>query len=181
MPTEEAQIIRGCQRGRPASQEALYRRYWSFAMSICLRYTPTREDALELAHDGFLRAFRAIDTVDPDRPFGPWFRRVLVRCAIDRHRSTRRYHATLSPEADPPEAPVPADQVSALEADEILALLHALPEVQRDVFNLYEVDGYSHEEIAALLGIAVGTSRSHLTRAKQRLRALYHQQIEATP
>ncbi|MEM7787831.1 MAG: sigma-70 family RNA polymerase sigma factor [Bacteroidota bacterium] len=179
MSTEEVQIIRGCQRGRPASQEALYRRYWSFAMSVCLRYTPTRDDALELAHDGFLRAFRAIDTVDPERPFGPWFRKVLVRCAIDRHRSVRRYHATLAPEAEPPEVAVAPDHVEALEVGEILALLGALPAVQRDVFNLYEVDGYAHDEIAGLLGIAASTSRAHLARAKRRLRDLYHQHIEA--
>lgn len=179
--TPEEELIRACQRGHPPSQEALYRRYWSFAMSVCLRYTPTREDALELAHDGFLRAFQAIDRVDPERPFRPWFRRVLVRCAIDRHRSMRRYHAAHVPEADPPEIPVEPDHTESLEVDEILALLRALPDVQRDVFNLYEVDGHSHDEIADLLGIAASTSRAHLARAKQRLRDLYHQHIEAAP
>lgn len=180
MPTEE-ELIRGCQRHHPPSQEALYRRHWSFAMSVCLRYAPSRDDALELAHDGFVKAFRSIDGVDPERPFRPWFRRVLVRCAIDRHRSTRRYHTTIAPETDPPDVAVPPEQSVALEAADILGLLAALPDVQRDVFNLVEVDGYSHEEIAGLLGIAPGTSRSHLTRAKRRLRALYHQQIEAMP
>ena len=180
MLTDE-ELIRGCQRRHPPSQEALYRRHWSFAMSVCLRYAPSRDDALEVAHDAFLKAFRSIDSVDPERPFRAWFRQVLVRCAVDHHRSTRRHHATLVPEADPPEASVPADGLGALEAGEILALLGALPEVQRDVFNLYEVDGYSHDEIADLLGIAPGTSRSHLTRARRRLRTLYHQQIEAAP
>ena len=179
-PTERA-LVEGCQRRHPPSQEALYRRYWSFAMSVCLRYAPTRDDALELVHDAFLKAFAAIDSVEAGRPFRPWFRQILVRCAIDRHRSTRRYHALLAPEADPPEASVPAEHSVALEADEILDLLAALPDVQRDVFNLYEVEGYSHNEIAALLGVAPGTSRSHLTRARQRLRALYHQQIGAAP
>lgn len=173
MPPEAA-LIRGCKRGHPPSQEALYRRYWSFAMSVCLRYTPTRDDALELAHDAFLKAFGAIDGVDEARPFKPWFRQILVRCAVDRHRSVRRYHATIAPEADPPSGAVPADQVAALEADEILALMAGLSDEQRAVFNLYEVEGYTHDEIAALLEIAPGTSRSHLTRAKRRLQALYH-------
>ena len=178
MPTDE-DLIRGCQRRHPPSQEALYRRYWSFAMSVCLRYAPGRDDALELSHDAFVKAFAAIDDVDAGRPFRPWFRQILVRAAIDRHRSTRRYHATIEPQAAPPEVAVAAGALDDLQADEILGLLGALPDAHRDVFNLYEVEGYAHDEIADLLGIAVGTSRSHLTRARQRLQALYHEQIEA--
>ena len=170
MPTDR-DLVRGCQRQDPASQEALYRRYWSFALSVALRYARTRDDALEVCHDAFLKAFRGIDAVDPERPFKPWFRRVLVRCAIDRHRSTRRHHATLVP--DPPEPSQAPGHSVALEAQEILRLLARLPDAHRDVFNLYEIEGYSHDEIADLLGIAPGTSRSHLARAKRRLQSLY--------
>ena len=180
MPTER-DLIHGCQRQHPPSQEALYRRYWSFAMSVALRYARSREDALEVAHDAFVKAFGAIEGVDPERPFKPWFRRILVRCAIDHHRSTRRHYATLAPEADPPEAEVAASQAVQLEAAEILRLLAALSDAQRAVFNLYEVEGYTHEEIAALLEIAPGTSRSHLTRARARLQTLYHQHIGTLP
>ena len=169
MTPTDRDLVRGCQRGDPASQEALYRRHWSLAMSVALRYTRTRDDALEVCHD----AFRGIDAVDPERPFAPWFRRVLVRCAIDRHRSTRRHHATIETDAEPPEPGVAPDHSIALEADEILALLAALPDAHRDVFNLHEIEGYGHDEIAALLGIAPGTSRSHLTRARHKLQALY--------
>lgn len=174
----ERDLILGCQRQDPASQEVLYRRFWSLAMSVALRYTPTRDDAMELAHDAFLKAYGRIDAVDPDRPFGPWFRTVLVRCAVDRHRSTRRYHATIAPQAEALEHPVEADHSVTLEADEILALLAGLDDVPRAVFNLYEVEGYSHDEIADQLGIAPGTSRSHLARAKRQLRAMYQQSAE---
>ena len=148
-------------------------------MSVCLRYTPTRDDALELAHDAFLRAFGALDRVDEDRPFKPWFRSVLVRAAIDRHRSVRRHLATIAHEADPPAVSVAPGHSITLEADEILSLLAGLPDTERAVFNLYEVEGYTHEEIAGLLSIAPGTSRSHLTRAKRRLRSLYHAHTRA--
>ena len=146
-------------------------------MSVGLRYAG-RDDALELCHDAFLKAFGSIDRLDEDRPFGPWFRQILVRCAIDRHRSTRRYHAAIEPEADPPDVSVPPDHSITIEADEILGLLAALPDVPRAVFNLYEIEGFTHDEIADLLGIAPGTSRSHLTRAKSRLRFLYHHRHE---
>ena len=177
----ERDLILGCQRQDPASQEALYRRFWSLAMSVALRYTPSRDDAMELANDAFLKAYGGIGGVDPERPFGPWFRTILVRCAIDRHRSTRRYHAIIQPQAEALEDPVHADHSIALEADEILALLAELDEVPRAVFNLYEVEGYTHDEIADLLGIASGTSRSHLTRAKRQLRTMYHQFAEVQP
>lgn len=150
-------------------------------MSVALRYARTRDDALEVCHDGFLKAFRGIDGVDPERPFRPWFRRVLVRCAVDHHRSNRRHHATLVPEADPPDPGRAADHTVALEADEILALLRHLPDAHRAVFNLFEVEGYSHDEIAGLLGIAPGTSRSHLVRAKRKLQALYLDHTQALP
>ncbi len=176
MPTDR-DLIHGCKQQHPPSQEALYRRFWAFAMSVALRYAASREDALEVAHDAFVKAFGAMDSLDSQRPFKPWFRQILVRCAIDQHRSTRRHYATLAPSDDPPEAPVDADQIGALETGEILALLAQLSDAQRDVFNLFEVEGYSHDEIASLLGIAVGTSRSHLTRARARLQALYHQHI----
>lgn len=179
-PTDEG-IIEGCRRGDPPAQEALYRRHWPFAMSVCLRYAPTREDALEVAHDAFVNAFRALDRFDRGRPFRPWFRAVLVRCAVDHHRSTRRHRATVVPETDPPEVPVAAGALDALQAADLLRLLGALSADERAVFNLYEVDGHSHDEIAALLGVAPGTSRSHLARAKRRLRALYHEHHGATP
>ena len=150
-------------------------------MSVALRYAPTRDDALELSHDAFLKAFGAIDGVDEHRPFGPWFRQIVVRCAIDRHRSTRRYHATIAPEAEPPEDAVDADHSIALEAAELLGLLAELGDLPRAVFNLYEVEGYTHDEIADLLGIAPGTSRSHLARAKRQLRTRYHQLLEVQP
>jgi RNA polymerase sigma factor (sigma-70 family) len=177
----ELELIRGCKRGHPPSQEGLYRRYWSFAMSVCLRYAPTRDDALEASHDAFLNAFRTMDRFDEARPFQAWFHRILVRCAIDRHRATRRYHATVTPEPDPPDEGVDPGHSITLEADEILRLLAHLPDVQRAVFNLYEVEGYAHDEIAGLLGIAPGTSRAHLSRARRRLETLYFQQTRPVP
>lgn len=178
MPTEQ-DLIQGCKRQHAPSQEALYRRYWSFAMSVALRYGPTRDDALEVCHDAFLNVFRTIDRFDEARPFGAWFQQILVRCAVDRHRATRRYHATIETEADPPE--VEAEHVLGLEVEDILRLLAGLPDAHRAVFNLFEVEGYTHDEIARLLGIPVGTSRSHLTRARARLQALYHQHARELP
>lgn len=169
--TIDRETLDGCRRHDAASQAALYRRTWGLAMSVALRYAPTREDALEVCHDAYLNAFRALDRFDDARPFGPWFRRIVVRCAIDHGRTARRHRAAVEAHADPPEQAVAP--VHSLDAADILRLLARLPDVQRAVFNLAEVDGYAHDEIGALLGIAPATSRAHLSRARATLRTLY--------
>lgn len=146
-------------------------------MSVALRYTASREDALEVCNDAFLQVFRHLARYDRERPFRAWFRKVVVNASLDRFRLQQRNLRLVVQRDELPEVAIEADSLAHLRAEDLLALLRALPEVHRMVFNLYEVEGYSHDEIAGVLGIAPGTSRSHLTRAKQRLQALYRQHM----
>jgi RNA polymerase sigma-70 factor (ECF subfamily) len=173
VPTE-TDLLRGCKRHHPPSQEGLYRLHHAFAMSVCLRYLPHREDAAEACHDAFVKAFRSLDGFDEARPFRPWFRRILVRTAIDHLRASRRWREAIETNAEPPERVVAPEQATALQAADLLRLLDGLPPVQRAVFNLAEVEGFSHDEIGALLGLRTATSRAHLSRARRRLAALVH-------
>lgn len=161
-------------------QEALYKQYYSFAMSVCLRYTPTRDDALEVVNDSFMKVFRSIDQYDDTRPFKTWFRRILINASLDQYRSNKRYLSSVDLIADytdnmiqPEESDFSGD---VLDAEDVLKLYGKLPEIYRLVFNLYEIEGYSHDEIAGMLDIAPGTSRSNLSRAKKMLVNLYHTQ-----
>lgn len=146
-------------------------------MSVALRYTASREDALEVCNDAFLQVFRHLARYDRERPFRAWFRKVVVNASLDRFRLQQRNLRLVVQRDELPEVAIEADSLAHLRAEDLLALLRALPEVHRMVFNLYEVEGYSHDEIAGVLGIAPGTSRSHLTRAKQRLQALCRQHM----
>lgn len=147
-------------------------------MSIALRYTASREDALEVCNDAFLHVFRHLGRYDRERPFRAWFRKIVVNAALDRYRQQQRHLRLVIPHEDVPEAQSEVtDALAHLRVEDLLGLLRALPEPYRMVFNLYEVEGYTHDEIAGLLGIAPGTSRSHLTRARQKLQALYRQQM----
>jgi len=150
----------------------LYELYYAYGIGVCLRYAYSRDDALEILNDSFMKVFENIDRYDPDRPFKPWFRKILIHKAIDYYRVNLKKTDTAPLEEEGVEV-YQADQVDKLEMKDLKKLLDHLPEIQRMVFNLYEIEGYAHDEIAGMLGISSGTSRSYLTRAKERLRAKY--------
>ncbi len=126
-----------------------------------------------------MKVFRHIDRYDSERPFKTWFRRILVNTSLDHYRRHRKYHENTVLEAVPLDEAngLPDGHVLNLDAGDILKLFNELPDLHRVIFNLYEIEGYSHDEIAGMLDIAPGTSRSHLSRAKKTLATLYEQRI----
>jgi RNA polymerase sigma factor (sigma-70 family) len=173
----EQELVRQCKLGHLKYQELLYKQFYGYAMGVGLRYLANRDDALEVVNDAFIKVFNTINSFNEALPFKPWLRRVIVNTAIDRRRKNLRNLA----EADLEEAAfvaTPAVAITQLNAADILILMQLLPELNRMVFNLYEVDGYNHEEISVMLGIAASSSRVYLGRAKERLRKLILQQQE---
>jgi RNA polymerase sigma-70 factor (ECF subfamily) len=170
----DIELLEGCKAGKSKFQELLYKRFFSFAMGICIRYTPNTNDALEVVNDAFLKVFENIHSYDTTRPFNSWFSKVIVNSAIDSFRKTQKFHAEVTlngAEAIEDHEPTMDEELSA---NEILMLFAQLPDTFRITFNLYEIEGYSHEEIGEMMGISTSTSRSNLTRAKKMLRKLYH-------
>lgn len=173
----EQELVQQCKRGDLKHQEILYKQFYGYAMGIGLRYLANRDDALEAVNDAFIKVFNNIKGFDEKLPFKPWLRKVIVNTAIDQRRKNLRNLA----EADLDEAvfiATPAIAVSKLNANDIINMMQLLPEVNRLVFNLYEIDGYSHEEIGLILNIATSSSRVYLGRAKERLRKIILQQEE---
>ncbi|RYE26373.1 MAG: sigma-70 family RNA polymerase sigma factor [Sphingobacteriaceae bacterium] len=171
----EQELVLQCKRGNLKHQEMLYKQFYGYAMGIGLRYSANRDDALEVVNDAFIKVFNTIKSFDEKLPFKPWLRKVIVNTAIDLRRKNLRHLA----EADLDEAVfvvTPALAVSNLNANDILTMLNLLPEMNRLVFNLYEIDGYNHEEIGTMLNIAASSSRVYLGRAKERLRKIILQQ-----
>ncbi|MGI4728802.1 MAG: RNA polymerase sigma factor [Janthinobacterium lividum] len=167
----EPELIRQCKHGNLKYQELLYKQFYGYAMGIGLRYSANRDDALEVVNDAFIKVFNTIKSFDERLPLKPWLRRILVNTAIDLRRKNSRNLA----EADLDEAvtiSTPSAVLTQLHVEDILLMMNALPEINRLVFNLYEVDGYSHEEISRMLQIAESSSRVYLSRAKERLRKL---------
>lgn len=165
-------LLAGCLRQHRRSQEMLYRQFYGYAMSICLRYTQTREEAVEVLNDGFYKVFTKIDQYDPAQPFKPWLRRILINTATDYYRQAAPHYHQNDLLAAEHLSTQEADALSGLSHEFLLSLVYRLTPAYRLVFNLYAIDGYSHEEIAQQLSISVGASKSNLARARENLRLM---------
>lgn len=172
----DRELTEGCRRGKLHFREVLYKRYFSLAMSISLRYAVDRNEAMEIVNDSYMKVLENLADYDTGRPFGSWYGRIVVNTAIDKYRIKVRRNESLTklPDVDVPEDEQREPEIDGeLNAEEILNLFSYLPDNYRLAFNLYEIEGYSHNEIGEMLGISASTSRSNLTRAKQMLRELY--------
>ncbi|GAB3927067.1 sigma-70 family RNA polymerase sigma factor [Larkinella terrae] len=149
----------------------MFEAYYSFGVNVCLRYASSREEAEEMFDDGFLRVLNKISYYDPEQPFDAWFRTVMVRSAIDHYRQHQSRMALTDLE-NAYDVGVIDDLFERISAEEILSLVQKIPPAYRTVFSLHVVDGYSHPEIAQLLGINEGTSRSNLAKARLKLQEL---------
>ena len=162
-------ILLGCKKNNLKSQSALYKLFYSYAMSVCLRYTTNEEEAVEILNDSFLKVFKKIKQQNDSQSFKPWLRRILINTAIDYHRKYKKIKFDYN--ISDMESEVIADDFTAqIAADEIITLIKNLPSSYRLVFNLYVIEGYSHKEIAKQLNISESTSRAHLSVANARLR-----------
>ena len=165
------EIISKCKHGSLKYQELLYKRFHGYAMGVALRYVLNREDALETVNDAFIKIFNSINGFESGRPFKAWLNTITVRTAIDRRRKELKFTFYESIE-NAPMLNVFAAAIETLNAKDIMIMLQLLPAIQSTIFNLHEIDGYSHDEIAAMLGIPASSSRVYLTRARERMRKL---------
>ncbi|MFC5410129.1 RNA polymerase sigma factor [Larkinella bovis] len=169
----ERRLIEGCQQGSPQHQEMFYKHFYGFTMAIALRYHPGRQEAASVVNDSFMKVFDRIDRYAFNETFRGWLRRIVVNTALDQYRRMARYSRTVEiDQADLEPVTLEDSVISQLTADDILGLLQHLPDTYRVVFNLYEIEGYSHEEIARQLKLSVSSSRVYLARAKEKLARL---------
>jgi RNA polymerase sigma-70 factor (ECF subfamily) len=167
----EEELIQKCKAGNLKDLEKLYKHFYGYAMGVGFRYLADREDVLEVVNDAFIKVFKSIHTYNTTMSFKPWLRKVVVNTALDRYRKNQRQVEMVGLEKAN-EITGRTFQTDDLTVKEILKLLDALPELQRVVFNMYEIDGYSHEEIGTMLNIPASSSRVYLARAKEKLRSV---------
>jgi len=169
----DAELVQGCSEGKTLFQERLYKRYFSFAMSISIRYTSDEAGAMEIVNDSYMKVLGNLDDYDTSRSFKSWYGRIIVNTAIDSYRKNMKFTGSLQPDEIPGQEVSEPEIESELTVTDILSLLNQLPGNCKIVFNLYEIEGYTHEEIAEMTGVGASTSRSTLARAKKMLRHLY--------
>lgn len=166
MVSEE--LLSRCARRETKAQYELYRALYSMMMSICTRYERNRQDAADRMNHGFLKILQNLDKRKPGVPFEAWSRRIIINTVIDGFRRERERRSIESADMQVSELPVAEinDYVKQMEAEAFAALLQQVPTMSRRVFNLSAVDGFTHAEIAELLGISEGTSKWHVSHAR---------------
>ena len=172
-----ADLLKGCRRKERAAQKELYRQFYGYAMSVSLRYCDNEDEAIEVANDAFLKVFLNIQRYDADMPFKPWFRRILINTAINHIKKKQKLKISTLMDTEY-NIPDTEEILARLGFQELMALVRSLSTAYRTVFNLYVMDGFTHEEISQELGISVGTSKSNLSKARERLRQLILQQMQ---
>lgn len=171
-------ILEGCLNGHRASQKLLYQNYYNYGMSVSLRYASNREEAAEIFNDAFMKIFTNLKRFDLGKPFKPWLRKILVNTAINHYHKKQREIQVEEMNSARNESDTERI-LSGISYQEVIGLLQKLPPAYRTVFNLYVIEGYAHEEIASLLHIAVGTSKSNLFKAKEQLKIILNNYFEA--
>ncbi|RMF26278.1 MAG: RNA polymerase sigma factor [Bacteroidetes bacterium] len=165
----EKDLLLACLRQERWAQRLIYEEYYGKMMGVCLRYAGNSDEALDILHEGFIKVFRNIGKYEPGTSLSAWIRRIMVNTAIDFYRkAVRRRTEDIEQAYDL--SFQGADAVSNLTEEEILKAVQELSPAYRAVFNLYVIDGYSHKEIADILGITESTSRSNLVKARLKLK-----------
>jgi len=161
----EKELIEGCKKGKHKSFESLYQKYAGRLHSIAMRYSYTTFEAEDILQDAFIKIFNSIDTYEYKGSFEGWLKRIVVTTAINHYhknkiQQTQTDHYPIEEEDDV------IDIISKISADELLSVIQTLPDGYRIVFNMYVIEGYTHKEIAELLTISEGTSKSQLAKGR---------------
>ncbi len=171
--------IRECALFNRESQKKIYSSFYGYALSICDRYTTNHEDAIETVNDGFLKIFNEIHLYKPAynnvvSSFTGWLRKIMVNTSIDHFRKNQKFRFVV--DLDDNTVNISSgnfeDVINKISTDEIIAAIKLLTPACRTIFNLFIIEGFTHEEIANKLGISSGTSKSNLFKAKKQLQKI---------
>ncbi len=160
-------ILTGCIAGNRNCQSDLYKLFSPKMMIVCLRYSKNLEEAEEILQDGFIRVFKFIGQFKDEGSFEGWIRKIMVNCALQKLRSQINLRPVISLNAEAHNEPYPDSIIENINGKEMLQMVQALSPAYRMVFNLHYFEGYKHREIAELLGVEEGTSKSNLAQAKR--------------
>jgi len=136
---------------------------------VCLRYAANEAEAEDILQEAFIQAFRKLDTYNNKGPLGGWMRRLTINKALEQYRKNRSLKNTKDGYATTVESTVGDEIFHQLGMEELLLKIQQLPAGYRTIFNLYAIEGYTHKEIAEMLNVAEGTSKSQFSRARNLL------------
>lgn len=166
---KDIELAELCARGDDKARKELYERYAASLYSLCIRYVGDRELARDLMHDSMIKIFDTIGRYRPSGTLKSWVSRVTVNLVIDHLRKEKRF-STVSLDDRQERVPEPMkDEMRYVPKEELLKMVERLPDTKRVIFNMFCVEGISHKDIAAMLGIKEKTSSSLLFKAREQL------------
>ncbi len=166
----EEELIRKCIANDSKAQKILYEMYAPIMLGICVRYVYERSEAEDILQEGFVKVFTNIKNFGRRGSFEGWMKRIFVNTAITHYHKNLRHHKNHYVVDNVKDKNETVYGSSEFTQDELLKVIHSLPDGYRMVFNLYAIEGYKHREIAKMLKIDVSTSKSQYSRARNLIR-----------
>ncbi|MEG0993036.1 MAG: RNA polymerase sigma factor [Bacteroidales bacterium] len=168
----ETELIEKCRQKNPGAQKALYNLYARKMMGVCMRYTADVETARDLLQEGFVTVFTHLDSFNGAGSFEGWIRRIMVNTALQYLRKAVLFTEVTDLTLYESSFSTDFSVLDTLSAQDLMKIIESLPPGFRTVFNLYAIEGYNHQEIAQMLNISEGCSRSQYSRARKHLQQI---------
>jgi RNA polymerase sigma-70 factor, ECF subfamily len=168
-------VINACIENDAKAQRVLFKQFFGYAKSICLRYAPDEYEAEDILNEGFLKVFQHLEKFDTSQPFKAWLRTILVNTAISHYRKNKKYDQEVSYDdvgVNNPHIGFNDTVFEQISAQEILAIVQKLPNAYRTAFVMHAIDGYEYAEIASQLGVVESSVRSNVARARVKLQEM---------
>lgn len=166
---EEEELVRECLKDKRAYQEALYRKYADKIYAVVMMYAKDSDDAADILQEAFINVFRQLHNFRFESPLEGWIRRIAVNKALEHFRKQKRKREFIE-DYTPSSFSFDDGILDAINVKDIIRLVNDLPAKAAMILKLYAIEGYKHHEIAEMLAITEGTSKSQLNRARQLLK-----------
>ena len=178
---ELARIVDGCKAQNRSSQQKIYELLYSKMLPVCYRYARSTDEAKDMLQDGFIKVFEKIEQYNVDGSFEGWVRRIIVNTAIDTYRKNKKEvfiddESRITDDSDW-EDMESESEYAGLAINDIVEAMQSLTPGYQTVFNLYVMEGYTHQEIADELEINIGTSKSNLAKAKANMKTMLTEKL----
>ena len=179
MNPSDQNIINGCNKGKPTAQRQLYETYKAMLFGVCLRYARNRAEAEDFLQEGFIRIYRDLYQYQPQKALGAWLRRVMVNSCLRQIQKNKNIFQEVNWEQITDSYEMEFEEEGNERQEDMIKMIQQLPPGYRAVFNMYVIEGYTHQEIASYLEISINTSKSQLSRAKNLLKKIFEKKMNA--
>jgi RNA polymerase sigma-70 factor (ECF subfamily) len=165
------QLIEGCRANNRKAQKAIFEKYKNSMLGVCMRYCKSKDEAEDVLMEAFMTVFSEIHSFRGEGSFEYWIKRIMINSSINNYRKNLKHYFHTDIDDIDDRKMVKNENIEVSSVKDIMKVVQKLPEGYRVVFNLYAIEGYKHKEIAKMLEITVGTSKSQLSKARKMLQS----------